>query len=141
MFESAKFVGRRIDGRTLYAAVDVVAILADTKDAAQYWADLKVREPALADMVEQIDFPAAGDRPAESAEAVTMDGRASPRAVDPVGKGRADQTVAGAVGASGSKKLRTPSWRPSARAKLYERKGYRRAGSTSASAASAPATS
>jgi DNA-damage-inducible protein D len=49
---------RRVEhaGEPLYSAVDVVAALADTFDANQFWTDLKVREPRLADVVEHAEF-------------------------------------------------------------------------------------
>jgi DNA-damage-inducible protein D len=49
---------RRVDHerRTLYAAVDVVRLLAETHHAEQYWTDLKLREPVLENLVELADF-------------------------------------------------------------------------------------
>jgi hypothetical protein len=41
-----------IDGRRLFAAVDVIAALADTTQPQQYWSDLKAREPQLANLVD-----------------------------------------------------------------------------------------
>src|SRR5688572_25997939 len=46
-------------GQTVYAAIDVVAALAETKDPDQFWADLKLREPALTDLVDVVDFRGA----------------------------------------------------------------------------------
>ena len=40
------------EGRTLFAAADVAAALAETEHAAELWADLKRREPALAAQVQ-----------------------------------------------------------------------------------------
>jgi hypothetical protein len=47
---------RRYDiaGRRLFAAVDVIAALADTKQPAQFWSDLKQREPHLANLAETV---------------------------------------------------------------------------------------
>src|SRR5687768_14055145 len=56
------------NGRTLYAAADVVGALAETTSAAEYWNDLKTREPVLADVVETV-----GDGSAE-VEVVDVDG-------------------------------------------------------------------
>src|SRR5215207_243959 len=73
VLESEKVRRSTRDGQTLYAAVDVVAILADTEDAAQYWADLKVREPVLAEVVEVVDL-AGADCEAKPTEAVRLEG-------------------------------------------------------------------
>src|SRR4051812_38641515 len=49
---------RRVEraGESIYSAVDVVATLADTSDPNQFWTDLKVREPRLAEIVEHAEF-------------------------------------------------------------------------------------
>lgn len=57
----------------MYAAVDVVAALAETKDPAQFWADLKLREPALGALVRNAGFTTAGGQTATS-EATGADG-------------------------------------------------------------------
>ena len=57
------------DGRTLYAAVDVVAALGASRRAAEYWTGLKANEPAVAAMVTQVMLPGA-----DGAEAVQVDG-------------------------------------------------------------------
>ena len=57
------------DGRTLYAAVDVVAALSGSRQPAEYWADLKVREPALANLSQPMSFT-----PDAEALPVTLDG-------------------------------------------------------------------
>ena len=49
-----------VDGRRLFAAVDVIAALADTTQPEQYWSDLKRREPQLANLVETAQ-PYAGE--------------------------------------------------------------------------------
>jgi DNA-damage-inducible protein D len=73
---------RRIEreGRTLYAVVDVIAALADSRRPAEYWADLKLREPALAGLVEAVEFTGVQNEPtlvgdgSEVLEAATFDG-------------------------------------------------------------------
>lgn len=51
------------DGRTVYAVVDLLGVLADSSHPAEMWDDLKSREPALAGLVvhvgelEAIDLP------------------------------------------------------------------------------------
>src|SRR5207244_4410021 len=57
------------DGRTLYAAVDVVAALSGARQPAEYWADLKVRERGLADLCNAMTWSAGAD-----AAPVTLDG-------------------------------------------------------------------
>jgi hypothetical protein len=57
------------EGRTLYAAVDVVAALSGSRQPAEYWADLKLREPALAGLSQAISFS-----PDAEALPVTLDG-------------------------------------------------------------------
>jgi hypothetical protein len=53
-----------IGGRRLFAAVDVIAALADTKLPAEYWRDLKRREAQLANLVETAG-PHVGDASAD----------------------------------------------------------------------------
>src|SRR5882672_10649764 len=61
------------DGQVLYAAMDVVAVLTNSQHAAQYWADLKTREPALAALCQQAEFhtPDAGP---QTLDAVSFEG-------------------------------------------------------------------
>src|SRR5947207_7129139 len=47
------------DGKTLYAAVDVVAILTDSQHAAEHWNDLKSHEPALDAVYETAEIDGA----------------------------------------------------------------------------------
>jgi DNA-damage-inducible protein D len=56
-------------GRPLYAAVDVVAALSGSRQPAEYWADLKVREPALANLSQAMSLA-----PDAEALPVTLDG-------------------------------------------------------------------
>ena len=124
LFDGAQV--RRVyhDARTLYAAVDVVAVLADTQDATQYWTDLKLREPSLADIVEQIDFPSAGGRPAEPAEALTMDGLL--RLVQSIPSRKAER-IKRWLARSARERLEeaeNPELAALRTRKLYERKGY-----------------
>ena len=57
------------DGRTLYAAVDVVAAESGAGEPEAYWEDLKVREPVLASVCQAMTYV-----PAEGGEAVEVDG-------------------------------------------------------------------
>lgn len=66
--------------QTFYAVVDVIAALADSRRPAEYWADLKLREPALAGLVEAVEFPGVQNEPtlvgdgSEVLDAATFDG-------------------------------------------------------------------
>ena len=57
------------EGKVLFAAVDVVAALTNVRQPAAYWADLKTREPALADVAVQVQFAPA----VEGGEPVVLD--------------------------------------------------------------------
>jgi hypothetical protein len=57
------------DGRTLYAAVDIVAAMSGSRQPAEYWADLKVREPGLMKIVQPMAFSAF-----DGAEPLGLDG-------------------------------------------------------------------
>lgn len=68
---------RRIEkenGQTRYAAVDVVAALADSDDAAEeIWEQIKRRGPHLAREVQRVDFPADANRP-HTTDALRLEG-------------------------------------------------------------------
>jgi len=57
------------EGRLVFAAVDVVAVLTDAPQPAAYWADLKTREPPLADVALEVPFAPA----VEGGEPVVLD--------------------------------------------------------------------
>lgn len=61
------------DEEWYYAAVDVVAILADSEDPRQYWEDLKAREPELVQITEEVDFYTADGTPEPAEGVTTMD--------------------------------------------------------------------
>jgi hypothetical protein len=44
------------DGQTWYSALGIVEVLAETEHPEEYWNDLKIREPLLAAMSEEIEF-------------------------------------------------------------------------------------
>lgn len=55
---------QQVDGSTLYAAVDVIALLADATSAAELWEQIKQREPNLSKQVRFAEFtgtPATSD--------------------------------------------------------------------------------
>jgi DNA-damage-inducible protein D len=52
---------RRIEreGQIWYSAQDLVAALSESEHAAEFWADLKAREPRLGNLVERLEMPEA----------------------------------------------------------------------------------
>src|SRR6478752_2368938 len=61
------------DGKTWYAAVDVIVVLTGTTDAAEQWSGLKRREPQLAKLPEVATIRAA-DGSSEAVEMVDLAG-------------------------------------------------------------------
>src|SRR5436190_21271678 len=62
------------DGRTFFAAVDVVAALTNPTDAPTIWGDLKRHEPAVATLCVAVTFPDAQQQALPSvSEAVATD--------------------------------------------------------------------
>lgn len=62
------------DGRTVYAVVDLVEQLAGTRQPAEYWADLKLREPVLATLCQQVRYAASADAEPVTLDAVDVEG-------------------------------------------------------------------
>jgi hypothetical protein len=62
------------EGGTLYAAVDVVAGLSGSRQPAEYWADLKVREPGLAAICRPMSFAPDSDTPPVTLDGVDIEG-------------------------------------------------------------------
>lgn len=58
-----------LEGRTLFAAIDIVAAFTTGRQPEMYWADLKMREPALAGFCTRLSMTGVG----ESSEAVMLD--------------------------------------------------------------------
>src|SRR5688500_17441316 len=56
IFDNASVRRTSFEGQAYYAAADVVRALADTEHPEEYLFDLKVREPALAALVEKVSF-------------------------------------------------------------------------------------
>src|SRR5688500_13784211 len=116
---------RRLDrGRAVvYAAVDVVAALADTRDPAQYWADLKVREPALAAGVESVEM-AGADGQLAAVEALRLDGVL--RLVQSIPSARAERIKQWLAQAARERleEAENPELAVLRTRKLYEHKGY-----------------
>src|SRR5690349_12600140 len=62
------------DGRVLYAAVDVVEHLSGSRHPSEYWADLKVREPALASICEPMTYATEAESEPVALDGVTLEG-------------------------------------------------------------------
>jgi hypothetical protein len=123
LVEGTQVRRREQGGQVLYAAVDVVAALADTRDPAQYWADLKLREPSLAALVGHAEFTGP-DGQSAGAEAVRLDGLL--RLVQSIPSAKAEriknwlaQTARERLEESENPELAVLRTR-----KLYEHKGY-----------------
>ncbi len=120
-----------LEGRTLYAAVDVVAALTNSQHAAKYLADLKVREPALASLSEFVEFPDAqtmlpGTQGASAADAVDMEGLL--RLVQSIGSAKAEK-VRRWLAQTARERLEeaeNPELAVARTRRLYEQKGYSR---------------
>jgi DNA-damage-inducible protein D len=61
-----------VGGQPLFAAVDVIAALADAQAPAEHWADLKQREPRLAELVERAHSESGEARP-EDVELIPLE--------------------------------------------------------------------
>jgi DNA-damage-inducible protein D len=123
VLESDKVRRAIVDGETLYAAVDVIAILADTRDPVQYLADLKVREPVLADVVEVVDI-AGPDGEGKPTEAVRLDGVL--RVVQSIPSARAERIKKWLARTARERldEAENPELAVLRTRKLYEHKGY-----------------
>ncbi len=110
-------------GTTVYAAVDVVAALADTRDPAQCWADLKRREPSLAALVESVEV-AAGDGQVAAVQTVRLDGVL--RLVQSIPSARAERIKQWLAQAARERleEAENPELAVLRTRKLYEHKGY-----------------
>ena len=108
---------------TVYAAVDVVAALADTRDPAQFWADLKLREPVLAGLAESAEFAGADGQP-EAVEAVRLDGVL--RLVQSIPSAKAERIKQWLAQAARERleEAENPELAVLRTRKLYEHKGY-----------------
>ena len=127
---------RRVEqeGRALYAVVDVVAQLGDSRRPAEYWADLKLREPALAGLIEMAEFPVDpdlfdgpdGTARTEALEAVTFDGVL--RLVQSIPSSKAERVKRwlAATARERLEELENPELAVLRTRRLYEQKGYSR---------------
>src|SRR3954471_4929001 len=62
------------DGRTLFAAVDLVEHLSGSRHPAEYWADLKVREPGLARLFHSMTYSAVAEAVPVALDGVDLEG-------------------------------------------------------------------
>ena len=112
-------------GSALFAAVDVVAALAETEDPAQDWADLKLREPSLATLVEHAEFPGP-DGPSTRGEAVRLDGLLRLVQSIPSAKAERIKTWLAQAARERLEEAENPELAVLRMRKLYEHKGYSR---------------
>jgi hypothetical protein len=108
-----------LDGVTYYVASDVVNVLSETSDAGQYWDDLKTREPSLAGLIENVEFPNVG-----TLEAVTAGGVL--RLVQSIPSRKAER-IKGWLARSARERLEeveNPELAALRTRRLYERRGY-----------------
>ena len=110
-------------GQAVYAAVGVVAALADTRDPAQYWADLKLREPALAALVESVEL-GSQDGQLATVETVRLDGVL--RLVQSIPSAKAERIKHWLAQAARERleEAENPELAVLRTRKLYENKGY-----------------
>src|SRR5687768_5110962 len=113
------------DGRTLYAAVDVVAVLSGSQHPAECWADLKLREPALASLVEPAELT-AGDGTVETADALTF--QSMLRLVQSIPSARAERLKVWLAQTARERleEHENPELAVLRTRRLYEQKGYSR---------------
>ena len=114
------------DGRTLYAAVDVVAALSGARQPSEYWADLKVREPALASIATQVSF--AADAEAEPVTLEALDAEGALRLVQSIPTGRAERVRRwlARTAAERIEEEKNPELAVMRTRRLYESRGYSR---------------
>ncbi len=59
------------EGETWYSAEDIVRVLTDSDHPAEFWTDLKHREPGLANIADRLEMP---DGSGDVTDAVTLEG-------------------------------------------------------------------
>src|SRR4051812_35543516 len=73
LLQSDQVRRRDHDGRALYAAADIVAVLNDGDGSAEAWQQVREREPCLAKLVQVVDF-ASPDESSEPMDALDVQG-------------------------------------------------------------------
>jgi DNA-damage-inducible protein D len=114
------------DGRTVYAVVDLVEQLAGTRQPAEYWADLKLREPVLASLCRQVSYAASEDAEPVTLDAVDVEGVL--RLVQSIPTARAER-VRRWLAQTARERLeeeKNPELAVMRTRRLYESKGYSR---------------
>src|SRR4051812_33132209 len=113
------------DGKTYFAAVDVVAALADSDRPAEFWAELKRHEPALGRVVESAEI-AGEDGQTVAVDVVDLAGLM--RLVQSIPSARAER-LKGWLARTAVERLEeaeNPELAVARTRKLYEAKGYSR---------------
>ena len=111
--------------QTLYAAMDAIAVLADAKDPAGFWEQLKTNEPQLLQHIERAEFPSAPGRP-DVSEGLQLEGLL--RLIESI-PGKGAERLKGWIAQSASQHLReadNPELLALRARRLYEQRGYSR---------------
>jgi hypothetical protein len=121
LFENRSVRRTTFEGQTYYAAADIVRSLADTEHPDEYLFDLKVREPALAGLLEKVSF--GGE---ELFDAVTA--ADALRLVQSIPSNPAEKIRLWLAGAARQRieEAENPELAVLSTRELYERKGYSR---------------
>lgn len=112
-----------VNDQTWYAAVDAVALLAETDRPEALWDDLKLREPQLGDLVQAVDFPQLERRP-QARDALSLAGLF--RLVQAIPSPRAQRLKSWLAQAAADhlREAENPELLALRARKLYEQRGY-----------------
>ncbi|HSV14337.1 MAG TPA: hypothetical protein VLI90_08760 [Tepidisphaeraceae bacterium] len=113
------------EGDTYFAVADLVALLTESADPQQYFADLKAREPQLGQLVQTIDYTAA-DGSVTSLDVVSVDG--AMRLIQSIPSPRAERYKSWIAEAARQRfeEQQNPELAILRTRNLYESKGYSR---------------
>lgn len=118
---------RRIaqEDQTWYAAVDVVALLADDHTGVALWDELKQREPHLRQLVSHVEFSSVSGRP-DTSEGIALEGLF--RLIQSIPSARAERLKDWLARSAREHLLEAenPELLAARARKLYEQKGYSR---------------
>src|SRR2546423_1120315 len=108
------------DGQTWFSAQDIVGHLTESQHPAEAWADLKKREPHLADLAEHIEMPP------DAIEAVDLSGLL--RIAQEIASPKADRIKAWLADAAQARleEAEDPELAILRARRLYEQRGYSR---------------
>ena len=113
-------------GRTLYAAVDVVAALGGSRRAAQYWTELKANEPALAAVATSVMFPAIDGADPVQTDALDLEGVLRLAQTIPSAKAERVRKWLAQTACERLEEEKNPELAVVRTRRLYEQKGYSR---------------